>query len=263
MDYLFIFLAGILGIIFGSFVNVVVFRTKEKVNLWGRSKCIACQEPIHAKDLIPVVSFFVLKQRCRHCKAVIEWQYPAVELALGILFALFYARAFLGFGVPDFVTSNEWLALFVRDAVMAVFLLIIFVYDLRYSYILDKYSIPAMVLALVFNLALGAEPLNILLGGFLIGGFFAFQFLVSNGKWIGGGDIRMGMLMGFLLGLELGVVALFIAYILGAIIGIFLITFKKRAVNSQVPFGTFLALGTVIAMIWGNSILEWYLGLLG
>jgi len=80
-----------------------------------------------------------------------------------------------------------------------------------------------MIVALIFNVALGADAINLLAGGFLIGGFFAFQFLLSGGKWIGGGDIRMGLLMGFMLGLELGIVALFISYVLGAIVGVGLI----------------------------------------
>ncbi|PIQ67705.1 hypothetical protein CO173_03460 [Candidatus Uhrbacteria bacterium CG_4_9_14_3_um_filter_41_35] len=253
-------LASLLGIIFGSFINVVVFRTKEGQSLGGRSKCRTCLEPIGGMDLIPIVSYFALKGRCRRCSSVIEWQYPAVEMATGILFGLLFARAWLGIGWPNFIDQTEWVALFVRDASIAIFLVIIFVYDFRYSYILDKYSIPAILLALVFNVALGANALSLLLGGLLIGGFFAIQFLVSEGKWIGGGDIRMGLLMGFLLGPALGGVALFVSYVLGALTGIFLILTKQRELNSHVPFGTFLALGTVIAMIWGSGLLNWYLG---
>jgi len=260
---LFIVLSGVLGVIFGSFLNVVIFRTNVGESFWGRSKCQVCLEPVEARDLVPILSYFALKGKCRNCKAVIEWQYPAVEAASGILFALFFARAFLGFGAPDFVDAHEWIALFVRDAVMALFLIIIFVYDLRFFYILDRYSIPAMILALGFNIALGANPVSLLLGGFVIGGFFAGQFLISNGKWIGGGDIRMGMFMGFLLGLKLGLVALFVSYLLGAIVGIFLLLSNKRELTSRMPFGTFLALGTLISMIWGADILSWYLSFLG
>ena len=254
--------AGLLGVVFGSFINVVVFRTKEGQSLGGRSKCRTCLEPISSVDLVPILSYFALKGKCRRCSSVIEWQYPAVEIAMGILFALFFVRAWLGIGLPSFIDSTEWIALFVRDATMATFLVIIFVYDFKYSYILDRYSIPAIILALFFNIVLGADALNILLGGLLIGGFFAIQFLVSNGKWIGGGDIRMGLLMGFLLGAELGLVALFVSYVLGAVVGIFLVLTKKRELDGHVPFGTFLALGTVFAMIWGADVLGWYLGYL-
>lgn len=253
--------ASLIGVFVGSFINVVVFRTKTKDAFWkGRSKCRSCEVPIAPLDLIPVVSYFALKGRCRHCSATIEWQYPVIELVTGILFGLLFAHAAIGFSIPSWVESSDWLALFIRDAIMAVFLVILFVYDFRYSYILDRFSIPAMILALVFNVVLGADALNLLLGGFLIGGFFAFQFLISNGKWVGGGDVRMGMFMGFLLGLSGGIVALFLSYILGAIAGIFLIATKKRKLDSQVPFGTFMAIAMLITMIWGEQILAWYLG---
>lgn len=255
-------LVCLFGIAIGSFLNVVVFRTKSNDSVVnGRSKCRTCLEPIATIDLIPVWSYFALRGRCRKCSSVIEWQYPAVEIATGIMFGLFFVRAAFAWGIPDFVDQTEWIPLFIRDATMACFLLIIFIYDFRYSYILDRFSIPAMIVALLFNIALGADPLNLLLGGFLIGGFFAFQFLVSQGKWIGGGDIRMGLLMGFLLGLEHGLLALFLSYILGAIAGIVLIATKKRKLDSHVPFGTFMSAATLIVMFCGTYILDWYLGL--
>lgn len=253
-------LASLLGIAVGSFINVVVFRTKSGDPVTGRSKCMSCLEPVATIDLVPIVSYFALKGRCRKCSAVIEWQYPVVELTMGILFGLFYIRAIAGFGLPEWVEASEYMAVFIRDAVIASFLLIIFIYDFRYSYILDRFSIPAIILAIIFNVLLGAPVVSLLAGGLVLGGFFAIQFLVSKGKWIGGGDIRLGMLMGFLLGIELGVVALFLAYVVGAIVGIGLILTKKRKLDSQVPFGTFLSGATVVTMLFGTYILNWYMG---
>lgn len=255
---------SIIGLLVGSFINVVVFRSKSNEPFWrGRSKCRTCEEPIAAVDLVPVVSFFALKGRCRQCSATIEWQYPLVEIVCGVLFGVFFARAALAFGLPEWLNQADWVALFIRDIVIGMFLVVIFVYDLRYTYILDRFSIPAMVIALVFNIGLGANPADLLFGGFLIGAFFAIQYLVSGGKWVGGGDVRMGMLMGFLLGIAYGLVALFLAYIIGAIVGIGLIALKKRKMDSQVPFGTFLTGATIIAMIFGKYILEWYMGFFG
>ncbi len=252
--------ASLIGIAFGSFINVVVFRTQSKKMLTGRSKCMKCEEPIAAFDLIPVISYFALKGRCRKCTAVIEWQYPVIELLMGVIFGVLYARAALGFGLPGYIEANEWFLLFIRDAAMAVFLTIIFVYDFRYYYILDRFTFPAMIIALAMNLWLGAPVNSILLGGLFIGSFFAFQFLASKGKWVGGGDIRLGMLMGFLLGIEQGLVALFLSYILGAIIGIILILTKKRTLEGQVPFGTFMSVSIIITLLFGEQILTWYLG---
>lgn len=259
--WFFVLVISLLGIAFGSFINVLVFRTKTKDAWWkGRSKCRSCLEPVAAIDLIPILSYFAIRGRCRHCQTVLSAQYPIVEAVTGILFGLLFVRASLFFGMPDFIAAGEWFTVFVRDAILAVFLMVIFIYDLRYGYILDRFTIPAMVIALVFNLVLGADPLEYLLAGLMIGGFFAIQYVVSKGTWIGGGDIRLGMVMGFYLGLEHGVLALFLSYLLGAFIGVILIATKKRSMKSSVPFGTFLALGTVIAAIFGDIILDWYLG---
>lgn len=253
-------LVSLIGVAFGSFINVIVFRTKTDDPFWkGRSKCRKCEIPVAAIDLIPVLSFFALKGRCRSCSETIEWQYPVVELVTGVLFGLLFARASLWIGVPDFVQASDWIALFIRDAVLAIFLVIIFVYDLRYSYILDRFSIPAIIVVLLFNIGLGADGIDLILGGLVLGGFFAVQFLISKGRWVGGGDIRMGLLMGFALGLVHGVVAMFIAYLAGATFGIIMIALKKAKASSQVPFGTFMAGATLITMIWGTYILEWYL----
>lgn len=254
--------ALIVGVVVGSIVNATVLRTKSGLPLMSRAKCIRCVEPIAWFDLIPVLSYFTLKGRCRRCNAAIEWQYPAVELAMGLLFVLFAVRIHLGIGIPGFVDAGEYGALFVRDAVMAVFLVIIFLYDFRFSVIPDRFSIPAAVMALIFNLALGASAWGVLLGGLGIGAFFAVQFLASQGRWVGGGDIRMGLLMGFLLGLPLGILALFLAYIMGALGGIYLVGRGHRHLDSHVPFGTFMAVATVVALVYGQEMLAWYMSLL-
>jgi len=256
-------LISLIGIAIGSFINVVVFRTRLGEPVTGRSKCRSCLEPIAAIDLVPIFSYLALKGRCRKCSSVIEWQYPVIELIMGVLFGLLFVRAYMGIGLADYIETSEWIAVFIRDATIASFLLIIFVYDFKFSYILDRFTIPAMILALIFNVALGAPVLPMLLAGLMIGGFFAFQFLISKGKWIGGGDIRMGMLMGFYLGLEMGLMALLLSYITGALVGVGLIMAKKREMSSQVPFGTFMAASILITLFAGEWLLNWYLGLLG
>lgn len=256
-------LVSLFGIVVGSLLNTIIFRTQSGEFFSKKAAaCRTCLEPIATLDLIPIWSYFSLRGKCRKCQSVIEWQYPAIELTMGILFGLLFLKAFFGINQLGFIDQSEWFAVFIRDAVMASFLVIIFVYDFRFSYILDRFSIPAMLVALLCNMALGADMVNILLGGLLIGSFFAFQFLLSRGKWIGAGDIRMGLLMGFFLGLELGVLALFLSYVLGAFIGIILILTKKRTLDSHVPFGTFLALATLITLFFGVPIVNWYISLL-
>lgn len=258
-----LFVALLIGVVVGSIVNATVLRTKSGLPIMSRAKCITCVEPIAWFDLIPVVSYFALKGRCRRCSAAIEWQYPAVELAMGILFLLFAARIQFGWGIPSFVEEAEYGWLFVRDAVMSVFLVIIFLYDFRFSVIPDRFSIPAIIIAFAVNLGLGAQPYGVLLGSLTIGAFFAIQFLASQGRWVGGGDIRMGMLIGALLGLPLGVLALFVSYILGSVAGLYLVGAGHRRLDSHVPFGTFLAVGAIVAMVFGPELLTWYFSVLG
>ncbi len=248
-----------LGVIVGSIINATVLRTKAGLPLMSRARCLACVEPIAWFDLVPLASYLALKGRCRRCSAAIEWQYPAVEAAMGLLFGLFALRILLDIGVPVFVAPGEYALLFLRDALVSVFLVIIFLYDFRFSVIPDRFSIPAIIVALLLNIALGAPGWMVLMGGLALGSFFALQFLVSRGTWIGGGDIRMGMLMGFLLGLPLGVLALFLSYIAGATGGLLLLVFGRRTLSSHVPFGTFLAAATIFTMVWVPAIFTWYI----
>lgn len=254
----FTLVAVALGVVVGSVINATVLRTKAGLPLMSRARCVTCVEPIAWFDLVPIASYVALKGRCRRCSAAIEWQYPAVEVAMGGLFGLCALRVLLGWGVPSYIANGEEALLFFRDALVSVFLVIIFLYDFRFSLIPDRFSIPAIVAAVLFNIALGAPGWSMLLGGLAIGSFFAIQFLASQGKWIGGGDIRMGMLMGFYLGFPLGVVALFLSYVFGAAGGMLLLAFRHRRLDSHVPFGTFLALGTIVALIWGPWLLNWY-----
>ncbi len=249
-----IVIAAILGLIFGSFVNALVFRTHADIPMMDRSMCIKCEIPISWYDLVPVLSFILLRGRCRRCKKSISWQYPLVEAAMAICFAL------IAWDVGDFLLYPNQFSWFLRGAILTIFLVIIFVYDQKYGYILDTFSIPAIIIAFAMNVALGFDIVSMLIGAVTIGGFFLAQYLVSKGKWIGGGDIRMGVLMGVILGLSQGLLALFLAYFLGAMIGSVLLISGRAKLGAHIPFGTFLAVGTFVAMLWGEELIGWYLG---
>lgn len=260
MVYFFIF---IIGLCVGSFLNVVICRLPEKRQLVrGRSQCPHCKENLKVQDLIPLLSFFILRGKCRRCRKKISWQYPLVEFFTGAIF-LFLAWHFQ-------VVNNLAGPLFFRDLVFAAALIVIFTIDLRFYLILDAITIPLAVFAFFANFFLLSTSenylgvaLNLILAGVAGGGFFLTQYLLSKGKWIGGGDIRLGILMGFMLGWPGVLLALILAYLGGAAVSLPLVFLKVKQMKSQMPFGVFLSAATFVAMIWGEKIVGWYLGLLG
>lgn len=261
----FLVAATVAGLMVGGLVNALVMRTKESLIFTTSRSCAVCATPVCVEEMLPLVGYFMVKGRCKRCQAVTPWQYPATELVFGILFFVFAARALglWGLELPTFVSVNQVWLLFVRDALIASLLVLIFIFDYRAYIIPDRLTIPAMIIALVANLLLGVDVVTLLLGGFLLGGFFAVQFLISKGRWVGGGDIRVGMLMGFLLGPWLGLEALLISYVAGSLVGVGLLISRKRDMSSHVPFGTFMVIGTVVTMLWGQQLLDWYLGFFG
>jgi len=253
----------IFGLCIGSFLNCLIWRLHKKQTILGRSYCPQCKQQIKWYDNIPLISFLILRGKCRNCKKKISWQYPMVELVTGLLFVLVFVNSFqsLNFSVSSFQFQISMVE-FLRNIIFISVLIVIFVYDLRWYLILDIITIPAIIFALAVNLYLGFSFANLLLAGVIGGGFFLTQFLISKGRWIGGGDIRLGALMGLMLGYPMIITALMLSYIFGSIFGIILLVTKKKEWSSQIPFGTFLSMATIIVMLWGEQILEWYLSLL-
>jgi leader peptidase (prepilin peptidase) / N-methyltransferase len=255
-------IAGVLGLVCGAFVNTFLLRTPDGLRFTvGRRKCVTCARPMQIKDHLPLVSYVAMKGKCRACKTVIPWQYPALEVAMTVLFVGF-AWQIVAVNADVQPLSNAIgvsFGLFVRNALMAMLLVPIFMFDYRASVIPDRLSIPAMIVALSLNTVLGVDPISMLLGGCMLGSFFAIQYLASKGQWVGGGDIRMAMVMGFLLGPVLGLFALLVAYVLGALVGLYLLLTRRRDLHSHVPFGTFMVVGTFISLFFGHAIVGWYL----
>lgn len=251
------FFVFLLGLIFGSFINAVVHRLKvEKSFIKDRSKCVWCDHVLAVKDLVPVLSWVFLRGKCRYCRRKISPHYPVVELFTALSFLVVYYV--VGISDSHFLVNLQ-LATFL---IFTVFLIIIFIYDLKHYLILDQVVLPASVLAFVLNYFLGIPWWSMLLAAFLGSGFFLIQYVVSKGKWIGGGDIKLGFLMGLMLGWPEILAALFLAYVIGSVIGVLLILFGKKKWGGRVPFGTFLTLGTYISMLYGEELIAWYLNLL-
>ena len=236
----------IVGVSIGSFLNAVIWRLHTQEGFFrGRSYCPKCRATIRAKDLVPLASFFLLRGKCRDCGKKISWQYPLVELAAGLAFV----ALFLVYGFTD--------AFFVY-AVETAFLIIVFVFDLKHYLILDRVMLPAAVVGLLGSLLLGVDPVKILIGGIAGGAFFLLQYLASRGKWIGGGDIRLGAVMGLMLGWDKLLVAMFISYLVGSLVGLGLVASQRKNWQSRLPFGVFLSAATFLTFIWGGDIIAWY-----
>ena len=244
----------VLGVFSGGFLSLFIFRAHRHVPLTGNLACAVCEVPKKPHDVLPIIGHLSLKKRCKHCKSAFTWQYPLIEIATGILFAL---------GAYALISAGEFASFwpeFLRLASFILILVIIFVYDARYSYILDEFSIPAMILVVLLNLLVGTvTPLSMLFGVLVLGGFFAIQYIISSGEWIGDGDIRMGIIMGLMLGFHAGLFALLASYLIGAIVASLLLIGKQKDLHSHIPFGTFLSVGTFLGLLVGTEVVEWFI----
>ncbi|MBA7647946.1 Type 4 prepilin-like proteins leader peptide-processing enzyme [subsurface metagenome] len=253
--YIFFF---ILGTVIGSFLNVVILRLKNKKSIFKKpSHCPFCKEKLKWYELIPIISFVLQKGRCRKCKKKISWQYPLVELATGLLFFLIIFNWATTTHTYQFSIFSVFLLL------ISCFLIIIFVYDLKYYLVPDKIIYPAIVITLLYGIQssrfanAGAifnlqSIFNYLLAGAIGGTFFLVIFLISRGKWMGLGDVKIGVLMGLLLGLSHLFIALFLAFLIGGTVSIILLVLKKKALKSEIPLGPFLTGATFITLLCGD-----------
>lgn len=236
----------------------MVYRLRHKKTILGRSFCPHCKHNLGILDLFPVFSYLLLGCRCRYCKKTISFQYFLVEVITAIIFAYGY---YFYFGNFISLEINQLLN-FALYLIACIFIIFIFIYDFKYYLVLDEIIYPAIIISLLFNIVLGKNILNLLLAGLIGFAFFGLQYFVSRGKWVGGGDMFIGLFMGVLLGFPSILVAIFLAYIIGGLWASFLLIFKMKKISSQIPLGPFLMFATYIVYLFGGNILNWYLSLL-
>ncbi len=270
MFYYNILLLFILGLLVGSFLSVVISRLDTKEGfLKGRSRCPKCKAKILAKDLVPIFSYLILKGKCRKCGENISLFYPIIEITTGFLFALTYIRFYDVLGGP-----NLYLFLLLHFFIISV-LLVIFAFDSVNYLIPDKIVIPSIIVVFIFscmnillNPTLGSDFLlyrpflvNLIWGVIIGGGFFASLVLISSEKWMGWGDVKLGVFLGIALGYPLILVTIFSSFIIGTLYSLALIVLKMKTRKDIIPFGPFLVLGAFVAIFLGKYILNWYLGI--
>ena len=237
---------GILGALIGSFLNVCIYRIPRGESLiLPRSHCPHCQAVIRFYDNIPILSFLILRGRCRQCGAGISWRYPLVEAinTAGYIFLLW--RFGLGWHLLVY-------ALLFSALVVVTFI------DLSHQIVPDRITLPGMVIGiLAAATVLPAGLLNALIGILLGGGLFYLVAVLSRGG-MGGGDIKLIAMIGAFLGWRDVLLTIFIAALAGSIVGLYLMIVLGKGRKYPVPFGPFLALGAVVSLCCGQQIIAWY-----
>lgn len=249
-------MASLISIIFGatvgSFLNVCIFRLpKEESIIWPGSHCPLCRKPIKFYDNIPLVSYLLLRGRCRYCHSLISIQYPLIEgiTALGSLIL------FMKFG-----PSLSYLFYFSFVAA----LIVITVIDLYHQIIPDVISLPGIGAGLLASLIIPQITFLNSLFGILLGG--GSLFLVATlYQWffkregMGGGDVKLLAMIGAFLGWKAVILTILLSSLIGSITGIIIMVSKGKDFKYAIPFGPFLSLGAVIALFYQNEIIFWYL----
>ncbi|MCX7956199.1 MAG: prepilin peptidase [Patescibacteria group bacterium] len=268
MIYFFSFIIFILGLSIGSFLNVVIDRLIKNQSLLGRSRCDYCRKKIVWHDLIPVLSFFLLKGKSRCCHKKINWQYPIVELLTGISFFLIFNFQFSIFN--EFLIY-QFLKLFFLLGIMSS-LIVIFFSDAKYhlvsDYVLWSFFGFSFFYKMIFiistkigiSLDILKQIQNDVFFSFLSGLIVCLPifliYYLSKERAMGLGDVYMTFIIGFFLDWKAGFLALYIAVLLGGLTGLILIIFKKSKLKSKIAFGPFLVIGTLIMFFWGDKIIN-------
>ena len=261
------FLVLILGLVSGSFLTSFVVRFRYGRDfVIGRSACNHCQQELLAQDLIPVLSWILLKGRCRFCRKAIHWSYPLTELAMAaVALGLFLLW-------PFGLESLGQITLFYLVFVVTVLLVGLAIYDLRW------YLLPNRIVLFIFCLCIVVLGCRLILGHdfnlwsflgscFIGGGIFYLIFLISE-RYIGGGDIKLGFVLGFFLAdWQLAFLMLFGSCVLGVVVTVPFLLLRRqtedgRSRGSQIPFAPFLILMSLVSFTAGPDIIGWYLNLL-
>jgi prepilin signal peptidase PulO-like enzyme (type II secretory pathway) len=256
----------IFGTCWGSFANVLIDGTENKKSIKGRSKCDFCGYQLNWLDNIPILSFLFLKGRCRKCHKKLSWQYPLVEFLTGVVFlTTFVVLQGTNLFETNSLSLSNYLNLIYYLGVVYL-LWIILVWDFKYMIIPDFLIITGIIATLIYQLYriafLDSNWLflgELFLGGLLLGGFFGILYWFSKGKWIGGGDVKLGFWLGLLLGYKLIYFLLLIAYTSGALVALGFLFLGSKKMKSEIPFGPFLVLATYLVIFYQDFILKiWY-----
>ncbi|MFH0916221.1 MAG: prepilin peptidase [bacterium] len=246
MQYYYYVVSLLLGLVVGSFLNVVIYRVPRRESIvHPGSRCPGCESAIRFYDNIPVLSWLILRARCRACGARISVRYPLVEAISGVAYVLAFWRIGL-----------DW-PLLVAWAFIAAMVAIAFI-DYDHMIIPNRIVIPGALVGLMASVAIHPQGWWVYIAGSLGAGTFMFLLAMLWPGGMGPGDIKMALFMGAVLGAYV-LVALFAAFFFGSLAGVFMLAVQKRSRKEKIPFGPYLALGAVLATLVGESLLNSYL----
>lgn len=241
----------IIGLLVGSFLNVCIWRIpRQKSIVSPSSHCPQCGHPIKARDNIPLISYLLLRGKCRFCGGRISFRYPLVEFLTGVIFLLLFLK--FGAGIEFF-----------SSLILSSILIMVFFIDLEHLLIPDKIVFPGLIIGILFSFSPGSPTPLKALEGLLLGGG-ALYLIALIGGWIakkesmGGGDVKFAALIGTFLGWQMTALSLILAFITGALVSLLLIALRIKGRKDVVPFGPFIAVGGFITLLAGDKILWWY-----
>jgi prepilin signal peptidase PulO-like enzyme (type II secretory pathway) len=262
----------VFGLCVGSFVSAVVWRVRQQSKgkdlsiTRGRSQCPHCHHVLAWHDLIPLFSWLALRGRCRYCNQPISWQYPLTELTAVAVFTVSYAYWPGGvYGVGDWVILITWLA-------ASIGLLALLIYDLKWMLLPNRILYPTLAVAAagrtIYILSFEPDKTHALLewalSVLIASGLFLLVYTVSSGKWIGFGDVRLGLILGTVLADPLkSMLMIFVASVLGAAIALPALVSGRKTLTSRLPFGPLLITATFLVLVFGQGVVDWYKDLLG
>lgn len=240
---------GFLGLLIGSFLNVVIYRVPRGESIVSPgSHCPVCGHVLRAWELIPVLSFLILKGSCRECQTSISWRYPGIEILTGVLF--FYT-VWLNQGVQD--AKVFWYLVFVAILIALAFI------DLDTMTLPNVLVYPLLIIGILGAFLLPGTPgwLESVLSAAAAGGVFWFITIIHP-QGMGFGDVKFVAALGAYLGFPNIILAVFGASLAGSVVGLSMLLLQRRKIKQPIPFGPFLSLGALIALFWGEQIFRLY-----
>jgi leader peptidase (prepilin peptidase)/N-methyltransferase len=246
-------LVSVIGLAFGSFLNVVIYRLPRRQSLvWPGSACPSCGKAIRWYDNVPLIGWVALGGRCRDCGAPISVRYPIVEAIT--------AAAFL---ICFWVIGPQWLLL--SRLLFVAMLIALFAIDLEHQLLPDRITLPGIVVGLLLSIwlppGLRDAFLGLLLGGGVLFALGETYFRFRGIEGMGFGDVKMLAMVGAFLGWKLVIVTFVLSSLVGGLFAMVLLLSRRTTLTSALPFGTFLAMGAFIASLWGEWLMNWYLSL--